>query len=66
MLRCLHQSFLVPFLYFSGKMENFGINDAIAEQNVTKLQKISTNIVIVVMKHFQNALSGPALLHSLD
>ena len=32
-------SFLVLFLYFSGKKEHFGINDAVAEQNVTILQK---------------------------
>ena len=64
--RCLHQSFLVLFLYFSDKKENFGINDAVAEQNVTTLQKVSSNIVIVVMKHFQNALSGSAMLHNLD
>ena len=37
--RCLHQSFVVLFLYFAGKKENFGINDAIAEQNATTLQK---------------------------
>ena len=60
---CLHQPFLVVFLYFSGKKEDSGINDAIA---MSILQKISPNIVLVVMKHFQNALLGPALLHSLD
>ena len=32
-------SFPVLFLYFSGKKENFGINDAVVEQNVTILQK---------------------------
>ena len=48
------------------KKENFGINDAIAEQNVTIYKNKSKTVYwCVLMKHFQNILSGTALLHSI-